>query len=90
MSVPLVKRHESDPGTASCKCGNVCNRATKRGACPCLARGSFCSKNCSCGRKLPCSNMPGRRGSKLSERLGMVMEVESDDSDGMDIEELVS
>ena len=34
--------------------------------------------------------MPGRRGSKLSERLGMVMEVESDDSDGKDIEELVS
>ena len=37
----IVEMHESDPGKP-CDCRNVCGRSTKRGACPCLVRGSFC------------------------------------------------
>ena len=59
----------------------MCSRSSKRGASPCLVRGSFCTDRCTCGtEKQTCSNRPGSRGSKLSEKLGIAME-ESDDSD---------
>ena len=82
--------HESDPGKP-CDCRNVCGRSTKRGACPCLVRGSFCTDQCTCGTaKQTCSNRPGSRGSKLSEKLGIALD-ESDDSDKFsDAEALVS
>ena len=76
----IVDMHESDPGNA-CDCRNVCSRSSKRGACPCLVRGSFCTDRCTCStEKQTCSNRPGSRGSKLSEKLRIAME-ESDDSD---------
>ena len=72
--------HESDHGKP-CDCRNVCGRSTKRGACPCLVRGSFCTDRCTCGtEKQTCSDRTGSRGSKLSEKLGLALE-ESDDSD---------
>ena len=70
----IVDMHESDPGKA-CDCRNVCSRSSKRGACPCLVRGSFCTDRCTCGtEKQTCSNCPGSRGSKLSKKLGIAME----------------
>ena len=70
----IVDMHESDPGKA-CDCRNVCSRSSKRGACPCLVRGSFCTDRCTCGtEKQTCSNRPGSRGSKLSKKLGIAME----------------
>ena len=61
-----------DPGAGSCTCGNICNRVEKRGACPCLKAGRFCSASCLCGsKKRACTNKPGVRGSVLSEELGV-------------------
>ena len=71
MSELGEKRHCADPGD-SCKCGNICNRMQRRGACPCLVRGCFCSERCKCGtQKQPCTNVLGGPGSKLSEQLGI-------------------
>ena len=61
-----------DPGTGSCTCGNIWNRVEKRGACPCLKAGRFCSASCRCGsKKRACTNKPGVRGSVLSAELGI-------------------
>lgn len=50
----------------SCRCNNVCNRRTKRGACPCLSRGVFCSSVCQCGTgKSQCQNRAGEPDSQL-------------------------
>jgi len=70
---------KSDPG--QCSCGNICNRLEKRGACPCLIRGAFCSDRCNCGtKKQTCVNRIGRQGSTLSEKLG-IEQAPSDASD---------
>ena len=61
-----------DPGAGSSTCGNICNRVEKRGACPCLKAGRFCSVACQCGsKKMACTNKAGARGSVLSEELGI-------------------
>ena len=54
-----------------CDCRNACNRkGSRRGACPCLFNGNFCTDFCTCGlEKIPCTNRPGRPGSILSAEL---------------------
>lgn len=73
------------PEWSSCSCNNLCNRREKRGACPCLAKGSFCSHLCNCGtKKMVCTNRAGNVGSVLSSELGISRAVETDSSDESD------
>lgn len=47
----------------SCDCRNLCNRSSKRGACPCLSQEVYCSDECKCGTaKQQCSNRYGSGG----------------------------
>ncbi|KAJ8031512.1 hypothetical protein HOLleu_24722 [Holothuria leucospilota] len=57
-SVVLVEElPETEEPRVVCRCSNVCNRASGRGCCPCLARSRKCGGLCRCGTaKMRCKN----------------------------------
>ena len=61
-------KYDADPGSG-CKCKNLCNRGTKRGACPCFSAGRMCSRLCRCGPALsvPCWNRSRRQEQEIRE-----------------------